>query len=79
MVSEAAETEVNLKVAAGQRRLLVGHSAVVYGLHFRHQRLVLRSPSQPMALTHADPVRSILSPALSLFSTARYAMKLCQL
>ena len=33
---------------------------------------------QPTILTYADPVWSILSPALSVFSPARYAMKLWQ-
>ncbi len=33
----------------------------------------------PTALTHADLVWSILSPALGVFSPARYAIELCQL
>jgi hypothetical protein len=70
VAKEAAKTEANLKVAA---------ETVVYGLHFRQQSSVLQSFGQPMALTDADPVSSILFPALSVFSPARNAMKLCQL
>jgi hypothetical protein len=51
-------------------------------LYFHQQSLVLRSPSQPTALTHwqADPGWSIrsLSPALGVFSLTRYTIE-CQL
>jgi hypothetical protein len=46
--------------------------------HFQPS-FVLRSPGQPTALTHADPVWSILSTALGVIFPTRYAIELCQL
>jgi hypothetical protein len=71
-----------------QRILLIMVGTLLYFLHFHQSPLppgptklgaVNPSAGQLKVLTHADPVWSILSPALGIFSPAQYTIELCQL